>query len=450
MRDVKHLTDRERRFRALLFLQRKKQPLNRYRGLAEERPKRRRLRVILPILAVLLALYPLINLLLSTKNALSSVAKAPDPAPKARPLGGSLDSWQSFRIAAEALPLCRPTGDHLTAPLPDGGMVSYSFDPELQERIGTYLKESQVPYGVFIAFDPQTGRILAMTSHSSLEPGWAQNAFYTPFPMASLFKIITAAAALEMKRVTPETVLSFNGRLTSENPRYWCAPTRRRGQEMSLDVAMGKSVNPVFGKLASEHVGREALLVYTDRFGFNQALFPGTPVTPSRIEAPRTEGELKLMGAGLGREVKISPLHAAALIAAVANGGVMMTPVLADEITNAKGERVTTPPPAPLRRLVNEETAGQLSRMLATTVSSGTSRKVFHDRRGRLLLASVSIAAKTGSISGTDPEGHYSWFTAYAPIEKPRIALAALIINRNKWKIKATHVGEKALETYFK
>ena len=88
--------------------------------------------------------------------------------------------------------------------------------------------------------------------------------------------------------------------------------------------------------------------------------------------------------------------------------------------------------------------------MLSTTVSTGTSRKVFHDRRGRPKLADIDIAAKTGTIDGKDPAGHYSWFAAYAPINDPQIALVALIINQEKWKIKASYVGEQALEAFFK
>ena len=100
--------------------------------------------------------------------------------------------------------------------------------------------------------------------------------------------------------------------------------------------------------------------------------------------------------------------------------------------------------------MVTPETAAQLARMLSTTVSTGTSRKAFHDRRGRPKLADVNIAAKTGTIDGKDPAGHYSWFAAYAPIEDPKIALVSLVVNHDKWKIKASAVGEKALETYFR
>jgi cell division protein FtsI/penicillin-binding protein 2 len=66
------------------------------------------------------------------------------------------------------------------------------------------------------------------------------------------------------------------------------------------------------------------------------------------------------------------------------------------------------------------------------------------------MLAGIDIAAKTGSIDGTDPKGHYSWFAAYAPAHEPRIALVALVINQDRWKIKSSQVGEQALEEFFK
>jgi cell division protein FtsI/penicillin-binding protein 2 len=61
----------------------------------------------------------------------------------------------------------------------------------------------------------------------------------------------------------------------------------------------------------------------------------------------------------------------------------------------------------------------------------------------------VDIAAKTGSINGSDPKGQYSWFAAFAPAHNPRIALVALVINQDKWKIKSAQVGEQALEEFF-
>jgi cell division protein FtsI/penicillin-binding protein 2 len=289
-----------------------------------------------------------------------------------------------------------------------------------------------------------------MVAHSVVDPAWEPNSFFNSYPMASLFKIVTAAAALEQKKISPDTVFAFRGKLTSENPRLWDVKPGKQNQQMPLAMAMGKSVNPVFGRLASDVVGRDSIFSYAERFGFNQILLPGTCLKPSSAVKPQTDAELKLMGAGLCREVKISPLHAASMMAAIANDGVMMLPALAQEIRNSRGETVFTQKSLPLRNLVTPATAGQLTRMLATTVNSGTSRKVFHDRRGRSRFASINIAAKTGSINGKDPTGHYSWFAAYAPTDDPQIALVALVINQDKWKIKASYVGEQALEAFFK
>jgi penicillin-binding protein A len=421
---------------------------NAFKTLKETKPKKRRLKIVLPILALLLAGFPILSLL-STPGLkpASSAAKLP-PAAALVPLTG-LDNWGAFRLASDAYPGAHADAGVFSAPLPQGGKVVYAINEAMQHRVEKILEDYKVPYGLFVAIEPKTGRILATVSHSSVQPGWEKGANYNLYPMASLFKIVTATAALEGKKVSADTPFAFNGRLTSENPKYW--RVRARGnQQMPLSLAMGKSVNPVFGRLAGEVVGREPLLLTAERYGFNQSLFPGSPITPSRAPAPGNVDQLMLMGAGLNREVKISPFHVASILATVANGGVMMTPSLAKEVLDAKGTVVYTQKPQPLRTVLTPETAASLAHMLSTTVVSGTSRKAFHDRRGRPMLASLRVAAKTGSIDGKDPAGHYSWFAAYAPMDDPQIALAVLVINQNKWRIKATSVGEQALEAFFK
>ncbi len=447
MRDIKNITTDRKKLRLRFSRLRRKTSLHSYRHLLQGKPVQRRLRLILPIVALLLAAYPIISLFFSTKTAISSVKKStPQPV---KPLG-PLDPYQSFQLAADSLPAVKQNGEHFQAPLPDGGTIVYAIDQDLQERVTKVMESYRLPYGVFVAIEPKTGRVLALVGHSSLDPSWERRSYFGLYPMASLFKIITAAAALEEKKVSPDTMFAFNGKLTSVNPKYWYVKPGNHNQEMPLATAMGKSVNPVFGRLASDVVGRSSIMSCAERFGFNQSLLPGTCVPPSKAEPPQSDTELKLMGAGLGREVKISPFHVALVMAAIANDGVMMMPALAQEIKNGKGETVFTLKPQAARRMVTTETAGQLAKMLSTTVSSGTSRKVFHDRHGRPKLASISIAAKTGTIDGKDPAGHYSWFAAYAPTNDPQIALVALIVNQEKWKIKASYLGEQALEAFFK
>ncbi|AJE03907.1 penicillin-binding transpeptidase domain-containing protein [Geobacter pickeringii] len=446
MQDLKHLTRKKRFSLADAFAPRKNSSQNTYKRLIEPKPEKKRLRLILPALAVLIAAYPVFSLI-SGKPAASSVRKEQKPEVKQdRPL----DVFSSFQLAADAYPSAHFEGGRLSAQLPGGGTVVYAINEEVQRRVTEVMTQFQVPFGVFVAIEPKTGRVLAMASHSAIEPEWAGHAYYSIYPMASLFKIVTATAALEQKKVTPETVIPFRGGLYSESSRYWSNLPKRGAQQMDLTTAMGKSVNPVFGRLACDIAGRESVLRCAERYGFNHPLLPGTPVLPSKAEHPTTDDQLRLMGAGLGREVKISPLHAAVLMASIANGGTMYAPSLVDEVKSATGEVAYVHRPKPLRTVVTPEVAAQLTKMLSSTVNSGTSRRAFHDRRGRPKFTDIHIAAKTGSINGTDPEGHYNWFAAYAPVEDPQIALAALVINRDKWKIKASYLGEQALEAFFR
>lgn len=449
MQDVKHLIKNRRGFFGRLFQRRMIRKANQERRIAEPEGNRLRLRLVLTIIAIILAAWPVYSLLKDGRSILP-VTKA-DARTQAKPAVklSPLDIFQSLQVSTDSLSAARVVGERLHSPLVDGGTISYNLDPELQEKVSKYLATSRVPYGVFLAMEPKTGRVLGMVSHSSVDPAWEKRAFYQIYPMASLFKIITASAALEQKKVSPDTVVAFNGRLASVNPRNW-DPRSRRSPEMTLTDAMGRSVNPVFGRVASEYVGKEQLVLQANRFGFNEPLFPGTSITPSTAVPPQNDTELKLMGAGLGREVKISPIHAAAMMAAVANHGVMMTPLLADKVTSGSGEVLFSGAPVELRRLLTEESTQKLAKMLSKTVNSGTSRRAFHDRRGRPMLAKLNIAAKTGSIDGKDPEGQYSWFAAYAPMEDPQIALVALVVNQGKWHIKASNVGEKALEAFFR
>ena len=401
----------------------------------------------MPVLAVLLAIYPLVFGLKSFIPFCSKLLQQKWVSEQTADL--ATDSNQTFRVASQLLSSAQLQGDRLVAPLTGGGTVLFTIDPDLQMRAQEVMRSNDVPYGVFVAIEPKSGKILALTGHSSIDSSWGRNPYFNLYPMASLFKIITTAAALELKKVEPETLFAYRGSSYSENPKYWGVNPGQSSQTMPLSLALGKSINPVFGRLASDYVGVESIMTYAQRFGFNQTLFPGTPITPSRAAVPRDDSQLRLMGAGLGREVKISPLHAAVIMAALANQGKMMAPLLAEEIHDTRDSIQYSIQSRSIRSLVVKETADQLSKMLLTTVTKGTSRKAFHDRQGRPLLASINVAAKTGSINGTDPAGHYSWFAAYAPVEDPQIAVVALIINQDKWKIKASYLGEQALEQFF-
>jgi hypothetical protein len=61
----------------------------------------------------------------------------------------------------------------------------------------------------------------------------------------------------------------------------------------------------------------------------------------------------------------------------------------------------------------------------------------------------MDVAGKTGSLSGWTPRVHFEWFAGLAPVGSPRLALAALVVNENRWKIKGSYVGKEAFNSYF-
>lgn len=457
MQDFKHITRKKRFtiFDSSRPIQENKriEPANEMRPCLPEPPARpfmTRFRYPLLFLAVVALLTPVFAILFNygPKAAKAAISWLNTDARQPSDASESV-SPASFAAADRLLGSASLQGEQLAARTEHGETLYFSIMPGLQKHVHDYMAANKVPYGVFIAIEPSTGRILAMTSYSAIDAEWGRKAFYETYPMASLFKIVTASAALENGKINPQSVIHFRGNAVSENPKYWEPGPKGRSNAMDVTCAMGKSVNPVYGKIASDIAGKNAVMQYVQKFGFNQALFPETPVRQSSTCDPADRTTLMRMGAGLEHDVRISPLHAASMMAAIANGGAMMSPRLTDRIVTPKGKVQNGQPAREIRRIVTSETAGALTRMLSSTVTTGTSRKAFHDRRGKPLMP-LDIAAKTGSISGTDPKGHYSWFAAYAPAANPRIALVALVINQNKWKIKSSHVGEQALQEFFK
>ncbi|MHB8056882.1 MAG: penicillin-binding transpeptidase domain-containing protein [Desulfuromonadaceae bacterium] len=414
----------------------------------------RQLKLLLMFIAIVLGLAPLCVLALrQTESAglrvTSWIRNVTGSGLKSAPETRARDAANHFATASDMLETADINNSGVSARTPEGLQYVYTIQGDLQQKVHDYLAKYNVPYGVFVAIEPASGRILGMTAYSSVDPGWTKRSAYELYPMASLFKIITASAALENNKITPESVVEFRGKNYSENPRYWEVSPRGSNSRANVTYAMGKSINPVYGRVASDIAGKSSVMESVSRFGFNQKLLPETPAKQSQAEEPADDHKLMLMGAGLDHDVKISPLHAAVIMSAIANGGKMMAPGLTSAIIDAKGAEKEIFVPRELRQLVTPEISTSLTQILSSTVLTGTSRKAFHDRRGRPLI-NVSIAAKTGSINGSDPKGHYSWFAAFAPIQNPQIAVVALVINSDKWRIKASQVGAEALYEFFR
>lgn len=330
----------------------------------------------------------------------------------------------------------------------NGVTAVYTIDTALQNAMENYFKKYQVPYGVFVAMDPNTGKVLASVEYSAVNPKAERLAFRATYPAASIFKLVTASAALEEKKVRPETEITFHGGLYRLGPKNWVDNPKRDKQKISVAEALAKSCNVAFAKVALRWLNAPTLLSYAERFQFNRPIPFELPVQVSRMEIDQSERGLAMTAAGFG-DVGLSPLHGAMIGAAIANDGVMMSPCLIDHVRDANGATLYECVPKIFSEAIAPETAQSLREMMAMAVIKGTSRKAFRMKRREASIRGITIGGKTGSLTGEDPPGKYSWFVGMAPMEDPEIAVAAMVINQPKWRIKASQVAKEGFAAYF-
>jgi membrane peptidoglycan carboxypeptidase len=332
--------------------------------------------------------------------------------------------------------------------LPNGNRVLLSLNEELQAEIFGLFRRFDPLYGVFAAMEPDTGRVVALVGYrrgGESDPWLPLKAIY---PAASLVKVVTASAAIERGNVSPQDEISYRGGIYGISRRGIHAEDGRGTPSMTLEEAIARSANAVFGKVAVNHVGGPVLEEYLSKFGFGAQIPFDLPVETSHGQVPREEFELARTGAGFG-EVYVSPLHMAMIMSAVASGGAMPRPVLIDRIEDRDGEPLYESSPMKWRDTVLPETANAVVRMMVKTVEIGTSRRTFGTPERTPLLSDMDVAGKTGSLSGWTPSVHFEWFAGVAPVGAPRLALAALVVNDNRWKIKGSYVGKEAFNSYF-
>jgi cell division protein FtsI/penicillin-binding protein 2 len=332
--------------------------------------------------------------------------------------------------------------------LPDGSRVTLALDEGLQAEIFDLFRRFDPPYGVFAAMEPSSGRVVALVGYrrgGESDPWLALKAIY---PAASLIKVITASAAIERGNVSPDDEISYRGGIYGISRRGIREEGGRGMPKMTLEEAIARSANSVFGKVAVNNVGGPVLGEYLWKFGFGQPIPFDLPVEPSRAEVPREEYELARTGAGFG-EVYVSPLHMAMVMSSLASNGAMPRPLLVDRVESAEGKITFESAPSRLRDTVRPETARTVVQMMVKTVEMGTSRRTFGTPERTPLLQDMEVAGKTGSLSGWTPPVHFEWFAGLAPVGAPKLALAALVVNDDRWKIKGSYVGKEAFNAYF-
>jgi penicillin-binding protein A len=338
--------------------------------------------------------------------------------------------------------------------------ASYTLIPSVQERMEKLFEQYRPDYGAFVALDPETGRILSLVSYIRDEDSKLGNlALRATFPAASIFKVVTATAALDSGKLNSDSVIAFNGgdhtlykrNITSFQKNRW-------SRLMSVKRAFAKSVNTVFGLVGIQHVGEVGMEEYAERFLFNREIPGDLPVQDGAFEMPRQDAfSIAEVASGYNRWVRMSPLQGALIAAAVANEGVIVEPHIVDGLlkwdgtpaVDAGGAPLYQPTPKVVSQVMRPETSYELRKLMRETVQAGTAVGAFAGIRHRIRSDVFEIGGKTGSLRGTDPVGNTDWFVGYALAEGSRVAVAALTVNVDKWRIKSSRIARHFLEGYY-
>lgn len=334
----------------------------------------------------------------------------------------------------------------LTSKLAHGRRAVLTLDPALDGFVEKLLKRNEVPYAGVVALEPSSGRVLAYVSHSSAEPHGKDRVLDASAPAASVFKVITATALLH-EGLSPSRNVCYHGgsrMLTMgevvDNPKLdkACA---------SMTGALGFSINPVFAKLALKHLDSGKLAKQARAYGFGEALPFDVATHKSALDVPQEKLEFARTAAGFWHS-HLSPLHGALIAASIANRGRMMRASVVDRVLDAQGKVLMRSEPLLQRKVTEPHIAAQLGQMMRSTVQQGTSRRTFHDTRGRPLCPGIEVAGKTGTLSQEKPYRGYTWWVGFAPVKEPKIALAVLVVNEPNWRIKASQVAAETLRHY--
>ncbi len=346
-----------------------------------------------------------------------------DPALRGRP------GWTTLFRDGAGRSMALPGG--LRREPEDGQHVVLTLDADLQCIVETHLaaavKELRAVRGFAMFMDPRTGEVLAAAVAPHLEPGKARNWNFTDqFEPGSTYKPVVVGAALEEGLAKPDQVFeaSADG-VGAVAPGTNFHDVHKEASYRFRDAVRWSS-NIVMGRVANL-VGAERLYRYSTALGFGSITgitFPGE--AGGRLRSPEHWSARSTPTIAIGHEISVTPLQLTLAYAAIANGGVMMRPMLVREIRDADGTTVRRYAPEASHRVFSEQTSALIREMLTAVVDSGTAKAA--------RVPGIQVAGKTGTAQkydasvGTYGRGLYlSSFAGFAPAEAPRMVGVVVI-----------------------
>lgn len=336
----------------------------------------------------------------------------------------------------------RRISDLFTGRDPSGGDVVLTLDPAVQQVAMEGLA-GQV--GAVVALNPSTGAILGLASTPTFDPNSmashdqaavqetaellsladpdprSNQAISQRYSPGSVFKVVVAAAALE-NGYTPETVVPAPQSLTlpgtsTQLRNFGDSACSSSGEQRLID-ALTISCNTAFAQLGID-LGEDTVRDMAEAFGMDGERFE-MPLTVVGSTVGEIEDDAQLGISSIGQQdVQMTPMQAAMVAAAVANGGTLMKPYLVDQLLAPDLTVVDETDPEEFSEPFSAEVADQLTEMMTSVVANGSGRGA--------RINGVQVAGKTGTAENEGPD--HNWFIGFAPAADPEIAVAVFVRN---------------------
>lgn len=352
------------------------------------------------------------------------------------------DGWRYTR--RDARRRYAPGASDQIQPPVDGLGVRLTLDARIQSIAELALERGVVRTGarsgVAVVIDPHTGDVLALANYPLFDPNaararggenWRNHGVAMVYEPGSTFKIFTAAALMEERRIkATDTIDAEGGRWQLGD--HWIRDTHPMDR-VSFSEAVAHSSNIVFAKV-STRISQESFYKYLRSFGFGMKTGVSLPAEETGLLKPvsswsgRTQQTI-----AFGHEISTTPLQVAMAFAAIANDGVLMRPRLVQSWVDGEGRVVRTEAPRQVRRVLSSGTAESLREMMKGVVDYGTAKDIRHPY--------ISIAGKTGSAQKINPEtgryiegSYYASFAGMAPAEKPSLVAVVVVDDPRQFK----------------
>jgi len=317
----------------------------------------------------------------------------------------------------------------------DGYDLVLTIDQVIQYIAENALEDAFRKYNAkgacIVVLNPSTGEILALANRPTFDPNRPQSypvdnrrnrALCDYFEPGSVFKIVTAAAALE------ENKFSEDDKIFCENGSYRVANhilhDHRPHGWLTFSEVIKQSSNIGVTKIAQQ-LGLEKVYNYAKAFGFGAITGIGLPGETGGMLKPLSAYSKTSIGAvPMGQEVAVSALQLACAISVIANGGNYYKPYIVKRIRDKYDETIEEYKPVEVRRVISEETSLRLKKILQGVIDEGT---------GQLAKSKeYKFAGKTGTAQKVDPAGGYSHssfyasFIGFAPVNNPKLAIVVV------------------------